>query len=569
MKFKVLVPILIIAAIGLSACIMGNRNLKQVEQASNKISGNYLENIMDLDALAEEFVTLQKLMLQHCLAENDMKENVELLMRDSRKNISSLCEKEQSNLREEKQRKQFQQFSSQLKVYLDSYDLAISMSKSGNYEGAIRWTNGKLTNQSNAIIVLLEQLKESNKKQVTKAIGQQEMLYRSSINITMILFLVILVLLIVTIISCNKYIVNPINRAKKQLEEIVKSINDEHGDLTKRIDVYSKDEIGQLTSGINVFIETLHHVLDNIVGSTGKMNAVMDEVAASVTTANGSAGNILSVMEGLSATMEEVTATISDVNTEVTNVDKKVTEITVSSGNLNNYASEMKERAEELERKAVQSRDTTNEVMKNIIIALQEAIDSSQNVEQVNELTEDILSESSQTNLLALNASIEAARAGEAGKGFAVVADEIRKLAESTRETANRIQGINAMVLTIVKNLITNSNSIVDYVNSTVLSDYDSFVSTGRQYSKDALYINQTMEEFKEKSDHLNHTMNYITDAVTGITSLVEESSADVMSTTANTSTLAGEMNHVHENIERNQEISKALKNEADKFITK
>ena len=71
-----------------------------------------------------------------------------------------------------------------------------------------------------------------------------------------------------------------------------------------------------------------------------------------------------------------------------------------------------------------------------IIESLKSAIEESTSVRHVNELTEEILSVSSQTNLLALNASIEAARAGEAGKGFAVVADEIRKLADSTRETA-------------------------------------------------------------------------------------------------------------------------------------
>lgn len=568
MSFKVLIPIFIIAIIGLTACFMGNGNLGKVQKASIQISGNYLEGIENLDALSNEFITLQKLMLQHCLADNDGKKEIEVLMNSSRDKITSLCKKYQSNLTTKEESKLYQKFSDKLADYLDNYDLAISMSKSGNYEGAVRWTNSTLTDKSDSMIALLEKMSKLKKAEVSKAVDGEKSIYASSVIVTTCILIIIVILLVGITVICSKYIVNPINRVKKQLADIVTGIHEDHGDLTKRVDVSSRDEIGQLAGGINIFIETLQNVLANIINNADKMNTVVDSVVGSVGTANGSACNISSEMEELSATIEEVSANISNIDSEVMNVDHEVTEISASSGNLNDYAFQMKERAEKLGKTAVNSKEATNTIISNIVIALKQAIDNSKNVEQINQLTNDILTISGQTNLLALNASIEAARAGEAGKGFAVVADEIRKLADSTKDTASKIQSIISMVTGAVGELIRNSNAIVDYIDQTILPDYESFVSTGEQYSKDAQYINITMETFRQKTDTLNQTMNSITKAITDIAKVMEESAKGIADAAASTNTFVDEINSVDSNMVTNKEIAGSLLSQADKFRT-
>ena len=128
-----------------------------------------------------------------------------------------------------------------------------------------------------------------------------------------------------------------------------------------------------------------------------------------------------------------------------------------------------------MKEKAVANKETTSRMITDIIETLKAAIEESKSVDRVNELTEEILSVSSQTNLLALNASIEAARAGEAEKRFAVVADEIRKLADSTRETANNIQSINALVTQAVNKLANNSQRDRRIHRRTIMPDYDRF----------------------------------------------------------------------------------------------
>lgn len=215
---------------------------------------------------------------------------------------------------------------------------------------------------------------------------------------------------------------------------------------------------------------------------------------------------------------------------------------------------------------AVANKESTSLMVKDIIDTLKAAIEESKSVERVNELTEEILSVSSQTNLLALNASIEAARAGEAGKGFAVVADEIRKLADSTRETANNIQSINALVTQAVNKLANNSNAIVEYIDETIMPDYDRFVETGVQYRDDAAYVNSTMDDFEAKAQNLNSIMAKTVDSIRDISTAIEESANSVGNAANSTTILVQNIDTVHAEMKTNQNISNRLKDEADRF---
>ena len=188
-------------------------------------------------------------------------------------------------------------------------------------------------------------------------------------------------------------------------------------------------------------------------------------------------------------------------------------------------------------------------------------------VGKVAQLTEDILSISSQTNLLALNASIEAARAGEAGKGFAVVADEIRQLADSSRETANNIQTINEQVIEAVNGLVKASERIISYINENILPDYEAFVQGGRQYSEDAVHIDDSMAEYEKSAEEILSTMIEITDAIEGINKAVEESANGVTDAAVNVDSLVQSMSEVHGKMEENSSVAKNLKDESANFV--
>lgn len=214
----------------------------------------------------------------------------------------------------------------------------------------------------------------------------------------------------------------------------------------------------------------------------------------------------------------------------------------------------------------MKNRTVTDEMMGEMMVSLKAAIEDSKSVEQVNQLTSQILAVASQTNLLALNASIEAARAGEAGRGFAVVAEEIRQLADSTRETANHIQDINAMVTQAVRDLSYNADEMLSYIEGTVMSDYEKFVNTSEQYSADANHVNDSTDTFTGKADYLKQVVEQISASIGEIRQRIEESSHGVERATENTDILLENFVKVDAQMKVNHEISQQLKGEADSF---
>ena len=226
----------------------------------------------------------------------------------------------------------------------------------------------------------------------------------------------------------------------------------------------------------------------------------------------------------------------------------------------------MKESADKLEADARTNMERTNLKVNEILNVLNQAIEDSRSVEQVNGLTNDILNISSQTNLLALNASIEAARAGEAGRGFAVVAEQIRQLADSSRETANHIQQINGIVTNAVHNLSDNADNIVSYMKESILPEFAAFVEGGAQYRENATYIESVMNEFTEKTDALKNEVDSIADSISSITHAIEEGAKGVNGAAQSTQTLVADMDNINERMNENREIASALQKETDVF---
>lgn len=566
-KWKGLFSVVLLAALLVILGFSGMNNLDRINAASVEISDNYAQSIALLGSISADFESLNQVIYAHALSEDSSKMNsltskAESLM----ERIADTCMQFEQNLDEGEETKSYNNFMSLYNQYITYFNQVLEHSNSNNDDQATTMVNREITNISSQLEVSIAHMTQANNSGMEQAKEEQARIYNASKSTTIAIMIVAVIGVVLAIIVTTAEIAKPLERMKNELNEIVDGIKNNAGDLTKRVTTVGRDEIGQLGRGVNVFIDTLQEIMKQIKDSTDSLNNIVGNVISKVGTANDDSNNISAVMEELSASMEEVASTITNIETNTTDVDSDIVELDSSSQELLDYAVDMHKRAEELEHKAVANKQSTSDVVNEIIGKLQSAIEGSRSVERVNELTDEILNISSQTNLLALNASIEAARAGDAGRGFAVVASEISKLAESSRTAANNIQTINNMVVEAVKELTGSADQIVSYINDNILPDYDGFVNSGKQYNEDAVHVNVTVNSFNEMSSKIRKLMTEITDSIRGISTAIDESANGVSSAALNTGDVVKDIVAIASEMDNNKDIADMLGTQARRF---
>lgn len=564
LKTKVIIPMLLLALISISSSFLSMQCLQKLGSIGNEIATKNVPVIITLDAISANVEQLQQLLLTHSVMNTkEDKEEVQQQINVSAATLKAYLEK-YGELAEDEQT--YRELSEIYAEYMDNYQKTLSLSEMNNTREVSAQVNGVLSDYFGELNEKIQTIVRQEQVNMGLAKGEQDYIYLNALILVLGMLVIMAIVFVASVIIMIKTIVSPTVGYEKKLREITVSINEKNGDLTQRIPVRTGDEVGRLVKGVNLFIVTLQKIMGEIVSSSGELNGSFQSVNGSIAEANDDSSDISASMEEIAATMDNISETINGINDSTMSVGQDVSRVVSAVHDIHGHTTEMKKRAVEMENTAAASKQNTNETMDTILERLNQAIENSRSVSRVNELTNEILSISGQTNLLALNASIEAARAGEVGKGFAVVAEEIRQLADSSRETANKIQNINGIVVGAVEELSSNANEIMQYISASVLPDYDNYAVSGKQYREDAQQVSTAMDQCLEKMDKLTGHMNVLVEQMGEIARAVGECNQGVTMSAESTSKLVGEINQVQEDVEASVRIVENLKQQADAF---
>lgn len=543
---KIMVLLLLLAITAISCVGVLVWTLQSVIGTSDQIVSEQVAEQEKISGLSRQFTYINSQVLTHVMTTNSV--TMDTL---SEKILQDIADMEQqieefgALLSEGDERKEaLDSTSAELAKYRKTVESLLVTSAENKTQAYVSATSN-LPMFNEHIENYMNRMLEITAQEMEQAQGQMEQSAARVPGIISVASIALLVVVIVIMLGLRLWVIGPVKKATKQVDELVEGIRCNKGDITKRIHVGSRDEVGRLAIAINDLVAQMQIIIRAITEGCGQMEEKQADIISNVEKVNATADHTMQNLGIMSEGMQLVTGAIDGVQQDTGVLDHTVENMLEVAQNGRDYAADIKEKAGKMKATAVESKQEATLVMKEIDTAMTESIANSRQIHKITELTEEILGIAGTTNLLALNASIEAARAGEAGRGFAVVAEEIRKLADSSRESANNIQEISNRVVESVEELSENATRLLEFMNTRVMKDYDALEDTGSNYHEAADHVDEMMNEFGQKIDELLSVLQNVNTANTQMEATVGDSTEKLSAVEKNNQGLQQEMKDI------------------------
>jgi|GEM_PF-2190902 methyl-accepting chemotaxis protein len=377
---------------------------------------------------------------------------------------------------------------------------------------------------------------------------------RNLVKYLVIVGMLCLALLTGTLIMRQTVIKN-VKSAAAALADIAKA----DADMTRRLKVSSRDEVGDVGRNFNAFVERLRELAAGVKAAIGEVDGIGERVSSAAAAAQASVSQAASAQEAMGGQtgalregLARVVASIGEIDASVSSIDDQIAgqagmvdestaainQMMASLGNVNNIASAKLRGSERLKAMAAEGRgsmDGARGIFSEVV----------ERVGAIQEMAEAIDAIASQTNLLSMNAAIEAAHAGDAGRGFAVVAEEIRRLSETAAESSRTISELVGTVSQAVAgaNLsVQDSAKVFDAVQEEIVDTVDAFTEIGRAIAELSAGGRQVMEA-SERIKAVTAGIREGSAEIAGGTSRILESSEEIRDAAAKVDEGMGEIN--------------------------